>query len=76
VAKFWVRKFKNAKKKEFYFLFFSSYSLPTSSFQPIMVNSSDIPYNLMNYNSSEIPSSFMFQDMNNYQNQKDFNGEI
>jgi hypothetical protein len=42
----------------------------------MMVNTTDNPYNLMNYNSSEIPSSFIFQDMSNYQNQKDFNGEI
>jgi hypothetical protein len=30
----------------------------------------------MNYNSSEIPSPFIFQDMSNYQHQKEFNGEL
>ncbi len=41
-----------------------------------MANPANIPYNLTNYNSSEIPSSFIFQDMSNYQHQNEFNGGL
>jgi hypothetical protein len=41
-----------------------------------MANTTDIPYNLMNYHSSEMPSSFVFQDVSNYQHQKEFHGDV
>lgn len=41
-----------------------------------MASPANIPYNRTNYNSSEIPSSFIFQDMSNYQHQNEFNGGL
>ncbi|CAF0803581.1 unnamed protein product [Adineta steineri] len=42
-----------------------------------MINSVNMPYNLMNYNSTEIPSTpFVFQDMSNYQPQADYKEEL
>ncbi len=32
--------------------------------------------NLFNYNSSEIPSTFVFQDISNYQHPNGFTGEL
>ncbi len=40
-----------------------------------MPNPTNIPYHLMNYNPSEIPSPFAFQDVSNYQHKGEFNGE-
>ena len=40
-----------------------------------MSSDTNIPYNLMNYNLSEIPSSFVFQDASNYHHLGEFHGE-
>ncbi len=76
MVKFWVRKIKKQKNKKNFFIICFSYPSSTPSFQSTMVNATNIPYNLAHYNSSEIPSSFIFQDMSNYQRQKEFNGEL
>lgn len=52
------------------------YSLPSPSFPPPMPNATPHPYNLISYNSSDMPSSFIFQDLSNHSFQKEFNGEL
>ncbi len=59
----------------FYTPMWSNLGYP-STFQSSMVNTNNNPYNLINYNPSEIPSSFIFQDMSNYQHSNEFNGEL
>ncbi|CAF2335664.1 unnamed protein product [Rotaria sp. Silwood2] len=52
------------------------YPCPTPSFQPTTVDATNIPYNLMSYHSPEISSPFVFQNMSNYQHQREFNDEL
>ncbi|CAF0779875.1 unnamed protein product [Rotaria sp. Silwood1] len=52
------------------------YPFPTSSFPPATLDATSIPYNLMNYNSSEISSPFVFQNMSNYQHHREFNDQL
>jgi hypothetical protein len=72
VVKFWVQKKTFSIKKKQISFYFSYPFAPSTT----MANPANIPYNLTNYNSSEIPSSFIFQDMSNYQHQNEFNGGL
>jgi len=70
-SNFGYKKKHSQLKKQISFYF--SYPFAPST---TMANPANIPYNLTNYNSSEIPSSFIFQDMSNYQHQNEFNGGL
>ncbi|CAF2033845.1 unnamed protein product [Rotaria magnacalcarata] len=52
------------------------YPMPPHSFQSTLTDAANIPYNGMNYNSTEMYSPFVFQNVSNYQHAREFNEEL
>ena len=71
MAKFSVMNIEYQKTRILHYVFCFSYGLPTFPFEPKMNGRNNIPYDPVSYTSS-----FVLQDMSNYQQQSEFNGEL
>lgn len=52
-----------------------SYPLP-APYHPNIVDTTNMPYNLAPYNPSDMNSPFVFQNVSNYQYQRELNDEL